>query len=125
MYDIAAYNELLARYKTGSLVTSIITYVVVAIGLYKMFQKAGIEEWTAFIPIVNAWQVTKLACGSGLYLLLILIPCVGPFIYAIFLAVKLAPAFGKGIGTTLLLIFLAPIAYLYMGFGDAQYQGPQ
>ena len=87
MYDIAAYNELLARYKTGSLVTSIITYVVVAIGLYKMFQKAGIEEWTAFIPIVNAWQVTKLACGSGLYLLLILIPCVGPFIYAIFLTI--------------------------------------
>lgn len=125
MYTIAAYNDILAKYRTSSMIYSIICFVVIAVGLYKMFQKAGITEWYAFIPILNAWETTKIACGSGLYLLLILIPCVGPLIYVIFLAVKLSPAFGKGIGTTLLLIFLAPIAYLYLGFGDAQYRGPQ
>ena len=123
--DIAGVYELLMRHRDVSLVTSIVTYAIVAIGLYKMFQKAGITEWLAFVPIVNAWQLTKIACGSGWWLLLVLIPCVGPLVYAIYLAVKIAPAFGKGIGTILLTIFVAPVAYLYLGFGDARYQGPQ
>ena len=38
---------------------------------------------------------------------------------------KLAKAFGKGFGFFLGLVFLNPIFKLILGFGDAQYQGPQ
>ncbi len=123
--NIASIYDMLLRHRDASLLSTIVTYVIVAIGLYKMFQKAGVPEWLAFIPFVNLWKLTKITCGSALWLLLILIPCVGLLVFAIFLSVKIAPAYGKGVGTVLLTIFLAPVAYLYLGFGDARYQGPQ
>ena len=43
----------------------------------------------------------------------------------ILLCYKTAKAFGKGIGYTLGLIFLQPIFLMMLGFGSAQYQGPQ
>jgi hypothetical protein len=50
-----------------------------------------------------------------------LIPFVN-FVVLIIVLLDLAKAFGKGIGTALLLILLTPIGYLLLGFGDAQYQ---
>ena len=38
---------------------------------------------------------------------------------------KLAKAFGKGVGFCIGLILLSPIFMLILGFGNAQYQGPQ
>ena len=46
-------------------------------------------------------------------------------ILAIISEYKLAKAFGKGFGFFLGLLFLNPIFKLILGFGDAQYQGPQ
>ena len=46
-------------------------------------------------------------------------------IIAIVSEYKLAKAFGKGFGFFLGLLFLNPIFKLILGFGDAQYQGPQ
>jgi hypothetical protein len=46
-------------------------------------------------------------------------------IIAIISEYKLAKAFGKGFGFFLGLLFLNPIFKLILGFGDAQYQGPQ
>ena len=123
--NIAAIQDMLLRNRDASLVSTIVTYAIVAVGLYKMFQKAGVTEWLAFIPFVNLWKLTKITCGSALWLLLILIPCMGILVFAIFLAVKIAPAYGRGVGTVLLTIFLAPVAYLYLGFGEARYEGPK
>ena len=46
-------------------------------------------------------------------------------IIAIISEYKLAKAFGKGFGFFLGLLFLTPVFKLILGFGDAQYQGPQ
>ena len=46
-------------------------------------------------------------------------------IIAIISEYKLAKAFGKGFGFFLGLLFLNPVFKLILGFGDAQYQGPQ
>ena len=46
-------------------------------------------------------------------------------VIAIISEYKLAKAFGKGFGFFLGLLFLNPIFKLILGFGDAQYQGPQ
>lgn len=50
-----------------------------------------------------------------------------PFIQVIFMIIicnDLSKAFGRGIGTTLGLIFLSFIFIPILGFGPAQYQGP-
>lgn len=42
----------------------------------------------------------------------------------IMLYMDVAKSFGKGTGFALGLIFLAPIFWLILGFGDARYVGP-
>ena len=91
----------------------------------EVFEKAGVTSWYAWIPFLNSYKITEIAVGNGLFFLLMFIPSVGSLIWVIILGVKLAPAFGKGTGITILTIFLTPVAYLILGFGDAQYVGPQ
>jgi hypothetical protein len=90
-----------------------------------MFEKAGVTSWYAWVPILNTYWLTKIATGNGWLFLLILIPCVGSLIWLILIAIKLAAAFGQGGGMIALLILLPIIAYFVLGFGSAQYQGPQ
>ena len=115
----------LTQQSATSLITSLVAYVLSAIALMKIFEKAGVTAWYAWIPILNSYWLMKIATGNGWLFLLALIPCVGTLIVLILLAVKLAPAFGKGGGMIALLILLPIIAYFILGFGDAQYVGPQ
>ena len=113
----------------GMLVAEIIFYVIVyvveSIAPMKVFEKAGVTSWYAWIPFLNTYWITQIATGNGWLFLLCLIPCVGSLIWCILTAVKLAPAFGKGGGYIVGLIFIPNIMYLVLGFGDAQYMGPQ
>ena len=102
-----------------------VCYILEAIACMKLFAKAGVTSWYAWVPILNTYWLTKIATGNGWLFLLILIPCAGSIIYLILLGIKLSKAFGCGGGMTALIILLEPIALLVLGFGDAQYQGPQ
>lgn len=102
----------------------IAVYVVTVIGMWKMFTKAGKPGWGAIIPLYNTYCLFDIAWGNGWLFLLTCIPCVG-FIFQIILCFKLAPAFGKGVGFAFGLLFLSPIFYMILGFGDADYIGPQ
>ena len=55
------------------------------------------------------------------YLTATAITCVSSIAFTIAIAVKLAKAFGKGVGYTLGLIFLPNIFTLILGFGKAKY----
>ena len=57
--------------------------------------------------------------SSGLSMLISVVS----WVLSIFLAVKLSRAFGKGVGYIILLIFVAPIARMMLGFGSAVYYG--
>ena len=117
--------EDIARIKDIFAIVMLLQHILVSMGLYRIFLKAGINEWLAFIPVVNIFFILKIACGSGAYILFKLIPCIGSLIIGIYLGIKLSPAFGKGVGMILLIIFLYPLAFLMLGFGSAQYHGPQ
>ena len=98
--------------------------IVAIIGMWKMFSKAGKPGWGAIIPFYNMYCLFDIAWGNGWMFLLTLIPCVG-FVFQIILFFKLASAFGKGAGFGFGLLFLTPIFYMILGFGDADYVGPQ
>ena len=97
-------------------------YVVMIIGMWKLFVKAGREGWKSIIPLYNMYVLTEISGQNGLLFLLCLIPGVGALIWSIMVSIKLAPAFGKDTGFAIGLILLAPIFYLILGFGSAQYQ---
>ena len=125
----SSYDEAQLAATGGMLVAEIIFYVIIyvveAIALMKIFEKAGVTSWYAWIPFLNTYWITQIATGNGWLFLIMFIPCVGTLIWCILVAVKLAAAFGQGGGMIALLILLPLIGYLVLAFGSAQYQGPQ
>ena len=114
------------QYETNSPIVNIIVlavYLIVAIGMWKLFTKAGIPGWHSLIPILNIYDICKIALRDSVVLftiLSIILPIV--FIYP---CIKLAKAFGKGTGFGICLFIFSFIAFPILGFGDAEYIGPQ
>jgi hypothetical protein len=96
--------------------------VVVIVGWWKVFEKAGKPGWASIIPFYNAIVLLGIAGKPWWWLLLCFIPFVN-FVIVVIVGLNVAKAFGKeaifGVG----LILLPFIFYPILGFGDAQYQG--
>ncbi|KQR39261.1 DUF5684 domain-containing protein [Microbacterium sp. Leaf159] len=121
--DSNGISELYAQIFSGT--TGLITlafYVLVVIGLWKVFTKAGYPGILAIIPFVNIIFLVKIAGMSGWLALLYIIPIVG-FIFGIIVAIKLGERFGKGGFFSFFLLFVFPyIGYLIIGFGESRYR---
>lgn len=121
--DYTEQATLLGVYSAFGIGT-IIYYLLTAVSLWKVLDKAGLPGWTAFIPIVNAYFVLKAVGRPWWWLLLYLIPVVGVVI-AIVVAFNLGDAFDRGPWFSLFLLWVFPfIGYLILGFGDAKYRAP-
>jgi len=96
--------------------------VLVIAGLWKVFTKAGKPGWAAIIPIYNAIVLLQVAGKPIWWIILYFIPFVN-VVVAIMVIVALSRNFGRGVGTTLGLIFLPMVFLPILGFGDAQYVG--
>ena len=101
-----------------------IVFIIVVIGLWKVFTKADEPGWAAIISIYNYYVTLKIVGRPWWWLLLMLIPIVN-LIVSIVVAIDLAKSFGKdALYGIILLWFFSIIGFLMLGFGDAEYQGP-
>ncbi|GAA4754686.1 S26 family signal peptidase [Flavisolibacter ginsenosidimutans] len=95
-------------------------------GLAKMFQKAGVEQWKAYVPFYNTWVMQDLAKRPKHWVFWQLIPVVGWFITpGIFIEwVKL---FGKfSLGDHTLAALFAPFYFPYLGYdAKTRFIGPE
>lgn len=111
---------------SSSPVANLITLVIVAFvvaGMWKMFTKANQPGWAAIVPIYNTYVLLKIAGRPGWWLVLYLIPLVN-LVVNIVVSLDVAKKFGKsGVFGFFGLAVFAPIGYLILGFGDAQYNG--
>lgn len=105
-------------------IISLVVYIIIAIGMWRMFKKMGAPGICAFIPIVNVFVLYNKVRGSAWKALLLLIPIFGE-IYGIITNFKLARSFGKGFFFGLGLLIFPEIFYLVLGFGKAKYIGPR
>jgi uncharacterized membrane protein YhaH (DUF805 family) len=105
----------------GLIGLAILVFLIAA--MWKVFTKAGKAGWLVLIPIVNIYQLLKIAGRPGWWLILFLIPLVN-LIISILVSMDIAKSFGKGAGFGLGLAFLSPIFYPILGFGSATYKGP-
>lgn len=96
--------------------------VLMVAALWKIFAKAGEPGWAAIVPIYNLLVILKIVGRPTWWIVLLLVPVVN-LIVAFILAFDLAKAFGKGAGFALGMIFLGPIFYPILGFGDSTYKG--
>jgi hypothetical protein len=96
-------------------------FLLVIIGLWKIFTKAGQPGWAAIVPIYNMVVLLNIV-GKPLWWLALLLFC-GPVGW-IMVSLALAKSFGKETGFAIGLMILAPIFIPILGFGSAQYKGP-
>ena len=127
--------ETLTRYSYSSvkmdsttlLISGIIGLVaglVALIAQWRMYTKAGKHGWAVLIPIYNVWVLYEIICDRGTAMFRLLIPIYNIY-WSIKSIIKLAHAYGKGTGFGILMLFFPPICYLILGFGSAEYEGPQ
>ncbi len=102
----------------------LVLYILVAVALWKVFQKAGLPGILGIIPIVNVVFLVKIAGMSMWLALLYLIPLVN-IVFAIIVALRMGRGFGHGAVFSIFLLWLLPfVGYLVIGFGDDRYSTP-
>ena len=121
---------------------SVIRYLMKAIGYSKMYRKAGVEGWKAFIPVYNAYNNYKISWAGKFFFLALAMNILltlfnGSTVLALQLVaaaagiamivvdakqnIKMAKLFGKGAGTGIALMFFPGITSLILGLGKAEY----
>ena len=111
--------------------------VVAAIGMWKVFTKAGEKGWKSIIPVYNMYTLCKIIGVNPWWILIVFLSSIVTFIpiigvlaamavviyLNILVAKSTANAFGKDTGFAIGLYFLSPIFYCILGFGKAKYEG--
>ena len=122
---------------------TVIRYLLIAIGYSKMYRKADIAPWKAFIPVYHTYNNYKLSWNSkmfflaaALYILMtalsnsamlaaqlaVIAAGIALMVVTVKQNVKMAKLFGKGTGTGIALIFFPGITSLILGLGKAEFQ---
>ena len=112
----------------GGIAAAIIIYflfvlvlsIFMIVCMWIVFEKAGQPGWGAIIPIFNTILMLKIAGKPIWWVILFFIPLVN-IIVGIMMINGISTNFGRGIGTTLGLIFLSFIFWPILAFGSAEY----
>lgn len=106
---------------------ALISYAIVSFLLGRVFKKAGVPQWAAWVPIYNMWKLLELGNQSGIWALLSLIPFVGVvslvFIYIAMYHIGLK--LGKEKWFVLLAIFLPVLWLIWLAFDDSKWPKPK
>lgn len=92
-------------------------------GLWKLFVKAGLPGWHALIPLYSVWQLDTICTGRGITAALCLTP-LAP-VYMLYLFYMVSKAFNANGVMTWITVLMPTIAFPILGFGKAEYMGPQ
>lgn len=101
----------------------LISYAVSAILLSRVFKKAGVEEWKAWIPVYNTWTLLEIGDQKGYWAIILFIPAVDIIAY-IFLYVamyNIGLKLGKKRSFVLLAIFLQIIWLLILAADSSKW----
>lgn len=96
----------------------IVTYIVVSIMLARIFKKAGVAGWKAWVPVYNTWVMLELGDQKGWWALLLIVPIVN-FVAIIFLYIamyNIGLRLGKEGYFVLWAIFLPLVWYAWLAF---------
>src|SRR5690348_2101511 len=105
---------------------SVLIVFLPAIGLYKLFPKAGIPSWKAWVPFLNTWEIVKVAGIRKHWFFWQFIPVAGWFI-SIWLLIEFVKLFGRFKLYEHALTAFVPFLYLPYLANDnkAKYIGPE
>ncbi len=97
--------------------------LLVVVGTWRAFAKAGYPGWAALIPILNLYVIVKIAGRSGSWLLWFLVPWVNVVVWFV-VAFGVARRFGHGAAAGIGLALLPWLFWPILGFGRSTYEEP-
>src|SRR5688572_10346650 len=103
---------------TVLILISVLIVLLPAPGLYKMFQKARIPAWKAWVPFLNTWEIVKAAGLRKHWFFWQFIPVAGWFI-SIWFLIEFVKLFGKfRLLEHALTVFVPFLYFPYIGYND-------
>jgi hypothetical protein len=123
--DAAAAAAAFAVMMGFVLISAVIGYVVGALLLSRIFKKAGVEPWKAWVPIYNTWVMLELGDQKGYWAVLMLIPVVNlvALVFLIIAEYKIGLKLGKEGPFVLLAIFLPIVWLIWLAVDKSTWQG--
>ncbi|QQG51110.1 MAG: hypothetical protein HZB75_01210 [Candidatus Saccharibacteria bacterium] len=103
----------------------VITYVISSLLLSRIFKKAGVETWKAWVPVYNNWVLLEMGEQKGYWAVIALIPVVN-IIAAVFMIIAMYNVglkFGKEGAFVLLAIFLPIVWLIWLAVDDSKWKG--
>lgn len=107
-------------------IASLISYVLVAFFLSRIFKKAGVASWKAWVPVYNTWVTLELGGQAGWWTILLFVP-VANIVALVFLYIAMyyiGLKLGKSGAFVLLAIFLPIVWYIWLAFDQSRWNIP-
>jgi len=107
------------------LALALIAYVVGSFLLSRIFKKAGVEPWKAWVPVYNNWVLLELGGQQGFWVILMFVPVVNfvALIFYIIAMYNIGLKLGKSGAFVLLAIFLPLVWLIWLAFDSSKWQG--
>lgn len=102
----------------------IATYVVSALLLSRIFNKAGVEGWKAWVPFYNNWTLLELGGQKGYWAVLAIVPLVN-IASAVFMYIamyNIGLKFGKEGAFVLWAIFIPLVWYIWLAVDQSEWE---
>lgn len=99
----------------------VVLYVIISIMLARIFRKAGVEGWKAWVPVYNTWKTLELGGQKGWWALVLLIPFAN-IIAIIFLYIamyNIGLHLGKDAYFVLWAVFLPIVWYVWLAYDNS------
>jgi hypothetical protein len=107
----------------SALVFILACYAIGAFLLGRLFKKAGVPQWVAWVPVYNTWKLLELGGQQGFWAVLAFIPFLN-IVAAIFLYLSMYEI-GKKLGKegwfVVLAIFVPIVWLIWLGFDDSKW----
>lgn len=124
--DSAAVAFIFGGFLIFGLFLLVIAYVIHAFLLGRIFKKARVEQWIAWVPFYNNWKTLELGGQQGFWAVLAIIPFVN-IVAAIFLYIamyNIGLKLQKEGWFVLLAIFLPVVWLVWLAFDSSKWSEP-
>lgn len=112
----AETSAIIAGLTVFYVIVAIAAYIFTAIFLSKIFKKAAIPSWIAWVPIYNTWKILEIGGQKGFWAPLLLVPIVN-YVSIVFLVIaqyNIGLKLGKSGAFVVLGIFLPVVWYVWL-----------
>lgn len=121
--DPAAGAAVMATVFMVGVVIALVMYAIAAFLLSRIFKKAGVEGWKAWVPVYNNWVTLEIGGQAGWWSVLAFVPVVN-IVSAVFLYIamyNIGLKLGKSGVFVLWAIFIPLVWYIWLAFDGSRW----